>query len=87
VRVVSAVRRDCLAPPHAPPANYLLQHAAGSGKSLTIAALAAALLQTVSEQLLSGSATQQAWGEGGVGVPKGTGSGPRRPTACNSRLP
>lgn len=29
------------------PANYLLQHSAGSGKSLTIAALAAALLRTV----------------------------------------
>jgi predicted GTPase len=29
--------------------NYLLQHAAGSGKSYTIAALAAALLDTVSE--------------------------------------
>ena len=30
-----------------PPRNYLLQHAAGSGKSLTIAALALGLLRTV----------------------------------------
>lgn len=43
--LVQAVRRDCDAPAAT---NYLLQHAAGSGKSLTIAALAAALLRTVS---------------------------------------
>jgi type I site-specific restriction-modification system R (restriction) subunit len=43
--LVSAVVADAAAPTAT---NYLLQHAAGSGKSLTIAALAAALLDTVS---------------------------------------
>lgn len=43
--LVSAVVSDASSPTAT---NYLLQHAAGSGKSLTIAALAAALLDTVS---------------------------------------
>jgi hypothetical protein len=43
------VRGDASAPTAT---NYLLQHAAGSGKSLTIAALAAALLDTVSDHTM-----------------------------------
>ncbi|KAG2423130.1 hypothetical protein HXX76_015515 [Chlamydomonas incerta] len=41
--LLSAVYWDPLRPPDAPPANYLLQHSTGSGKSFTIAALATAL--------------------------------------------
>ena len=43
-RVCSALEADCAAPT---PSNYLIQHAAGSGKSLTIAALACALTRLV----------------------------------------
>jgi hypothetical protein len=43
--VAAAVHRDALLPQAT---NYLLQHSAGSGKSLTIAAMVATLLRMVS---------------------------------------
>lgn len=55
--LVSAVVADAAAPSAT---NYLLQHAAGSGKSLTIAALAAALLDTVSSSVTGGPAAAAA---------------------------
>jgi predicted GTPase len=53
VSLVCGVRADVSCPTAT---NYLLQHAAGSGKSLTIAALAAILLDTVSPTPLSSDA-------------------------------
>lgn len=46
-RLAAAAAADPLQPD---PVNYLLQHSAGSGKSLTIAALVLALTQLVSRR-------------------------------------